>query len=268
MNYAVRNTETMPPPSSASIQSALEELAAAKQIRILYGCESGSRAWGMASPDSDYDVRFVYVRSLEWYLSFRQRKDTIDRPVENLLDLAGWDLQKMLSHYYKSNAVVFEWLQSPEVYLENGHLHATLWDWRQAYFSPKTAVHHYLGLAKKMLYSAAENKNVKLKRLFYIIRPILAVRWIIERDAIPPVRLSELEQLLDEMPAVREQVAELLVQKKKGLESTRAEFPSGLQNFLHTEIQRCETIARRLPTRRGDPERLDELFRKEVMKGT
>ena len=74
------------------IINRLQELEAENNVKILYACESGSRAWGFPSATSDYDVRFIYLRPVEWYLSIEQKRDVIEYPVENDLDISGWDL--------------------------------------------------------------------------------------------------------------------------------------------------------------------------------
>ncbi len=92
------------------IKEALKQVEIANDISILYACESESRAWGFASPDSDYDVRFIYVRSLNNYLSIRDRKDVIEVPVNEIVDISGWDIRKALQLFLKSNAPLYEWL--------------------------------------------------------------------------------------------------------------------------------------------------------------
>ena len=100
------------------ILSHLREIETTENVRIVYACESGSRAWGFPSADSDYDVRFLYVHPLEWYLSVDVKRDVIERPLQGGLDISGWDLKKALQLFRKSNPPLLEWLGSPIVYLE------------------------------------------------------------------------------------------------------------------------------------------------------
>ena len=96
----------------------LDAVEREEDVRVLYACESGSRAWGFASPDSDYDVRFIYVHRPDWYLSIVDRRDVIERPIVDEYDLSGWELRKTLRLFRKSNPPLIEWLGSPIVYRE------------------------------------------------------------------------------------------------------------------------------------------------------
>jgi uncharacterized protein len=124
-----------------NINSQLQQLARQEQIIILYACESGSRAWGFPSPDSDYDVRFIHLRPLEWYLSIEDRRDTIDLPVDKVLDINGWDLRKALKLFKGSNSVIYEWIQSPISYESDGNLTAELLTLANSYYSPRAGIH-------------------------------------------------------------------------------------------------------------------------------
>ena len=100
------------------IRKKLREAEEKEKIKIIYAVESGSRSWGFASPDSDYDVRFIYVRRLEDYLRLDQKRDVIEWQMDAVFDINGWDIRKTLMQFYKSNATVFEWSNSPVVYDE------------------------------------------------------------------------------------------------------------------------------------------------------
>src|SRR6201990_2789542 len=98
------------------VRDALAQVEAERHVRVLYACESGSRAWGFASRDSDYDVRFLYVHEPDWYLSVQDRRDVIEEPLSDELDVSGWELRKALRLLRKSNPPLLEWLKSPFVY--------------------------------------------------------------------------------------------------------------------------------------------------------
>ena len=181
---------------------------------------SGSRAWGFASPDSDYDVRFVYVRNKDFYLSLRETKDFIDWELNEVLDINGWDLKKALQHFHKSNATLFEWSNSPVVYY-------TTDEWKQIYavaskyFACKSALYHYYGTANKNYHEYLCEEMVKYKKYFYVLRPILACKWIEEKKCPPPVLFDELFNTVleeDMKPAVQD----LLEKKVKMSEADKA----------------------------------------------
>jgi hypothetical protein len=130
------------------IISELEKIEKNEQIKILFAVESGSRAWGFPSKDSDYDVRFVYIHPIEWYLSIDEKRDVIEYPVNNLLDFSGWDIRKALKLFKKSNPPIMEWLSSPIVYLNKFAFMEQLRSIRDYYFSPKASIYHYLHMAK------------------------------------------------------------------------------------------------------------------------
>ena len=102
------------------ILSELNRIEQDYHVQILFACESGSRAWGFPSSDSDYDVRFVYIRPTDWYLAIdvERKRDVIELPIDDSLDISGWDLRKALQLYYKSNPPLLEWLGSPIIYQE------------------------------------------------------------------------------------------------------------------------------------------------------
>lgn len=173
------------------ITQKLREIEEENKVRILLAVESGSRAWGFASPDSDYDVRFVYVRTKEDYLRLEEKRDVMEFPIDAALDISGWDLQKALRLLYGSNPVLFEWFSSPIVYKETpfaGQLRERLPD----YFSPKKSLYHYLNMAENNYRQYLKGDTVKAKKYFYVLRPLLACRWILERHTPPPVKFCNL----------------------------------------------------------------------------
>ena len=175
------------------IPAKLREIEAREHVRILHCVESGSRAWGFASPDSDYDVRFVYVRPLEHYLRLETTRDVIEWQLDDTLDINGWDLQKTLRLLHKSNPTVFEWNSSPVLY-------ETTPEWAEIsavidrFFLSKTGLHHYLSMAETQSRTYLQGDTVRLKKFFYALRPVLACRWILEKQSPPPMRFADLAQ--------------------------------------------------------------------------
>lgn len=219
----------------AEIKGRIADIEKKEQVKILHAVESGSRAWGFASPDSDYDVRFVYIRPMEYYLHLEEKKDFIDWELNETLDINGWDLSKTLKHIYKSNAMIYEWIGSPIVY------HTTLvWERiREAaknYFSCKSCMYHYYATARKNFSVYFQDEVVSYKKYFYVLRPILACRWIEERGCPPPVRFSELaaEVLAEDKRAV----VDLLLRKKQQVtESWKGERFSELDAYIISNLE-------------------------------
>lgn len=160
-------------------------------VRIVFACESGSRSWGFESPDSDYDVRFVYVRPIKDYLRLDKVRDVIEWPRIDDLDVNGWDLTKFLTLMRASNPTVFEWLGSPIVYHEDSHWNLV----RRAShdcFSPLKSAHHYLGMATHNYNEHMKRDSVRPKKVLYVIRAILACRHVTKSFSVPPVSFSKL----------------------------------------------------------------------------
>lgn len=173
------------------ILNKLNEIEQREKVKILLAVESGSRAWGFASPDSDYDVRFIYVRPRDAYLRLEKQRDVIELPIEGELDINGWDLDKTLRLLRASNPTLFEWFSSPIVYRET----AFAQEFRsimQRYFSSKRGLSHYLSMASSNYREYLKGDTVKAKKYFYVLRPVLACRWILDKGTPPPMLFSEL----------------------------------------------------------------------------
>lgn len=246
------------------ISVALAALEATHNIRILYACESGSRAWGFPSPDSDYDVRFIYVHSLEWYLRLDEGPDTLNFPVDDELDLAGWELRKTLRLLRGSNAALFEWLQSPTIYHEAPGFRAQLAPLLPRTFNLKAGLHHYLGQLRRGVAEDLIGADVRLKRLFYALRSALAARWLRKYQTLPPMEFVPLRGLLP--ASLQETVTELLAQKAVSNERTLVAQPAALVAFLAAELAAGQAAQGKLPVARGEKINLalDELLREWV----
>lgn len=178
----------------AHILARLRAAEAEEGVRILFAAESGSRAWGFASPDSDYDVRFIYVRPLAWYLRLTEGRDVIERPLDDrLVDFVGWDARKALQLLLKSNPALYEWLSSPIVYIDDGGFRPSATGLFERHASAKTLAHHYASIVGgHWNRNIGGRETVRLKRYFYVIRPLLALQWVIERGTPPPMSLGGL----------------------------------------------------------------------------
>lgn len=189
------------------ILDKLKTVEKEKGVEILFACESGSRAWGFASPDSDYDIRFIYKHEIHYYLSLWEQPDVIEFMTEEDLDGSGWDLRKAIKLLAKSNAPLLEWLHSPVIYYKNEVFTKEILPLAEACFSPVACLHHYLGTTKNFM-EVCSAEEVKLKSYFYALRTALAGKWIIEKNTFPPVAFVE---LLPIAPVeIQEKIMELL----------------------------------------------------------
>ncbi len=173
----------------------LAQIEKERNIEILFAVESGSRAWGFASPDSDYDIRFVYKHNKEWYLNLWETKDTIEFMTEDDLDGSGWDIRKALRLLAKSNASFTGWLFSPVVYRANEQFLEELKQLANENFNPIAGFHHFHAMNKGFEETLGTDK-MTLKSFFYTIRTALCANWIAKKNAIPPVYFKEMYELL------------------------------------------------------------------------
>jgi uncharacterized protein len=246
----------------SSIKLKLTEIEQENDIRILYACESGSRAWGFASPDSDYDVRFVYVHPPEYYLSIDDKTDVIELDINDLLDINGWDLRKALRLFRGSNAALYEWLQSPIVYQKDENFYDNIMALMPKYFSLRAGMHHYLSMTRSCFEKELQGDTVRLKKYFYALRPILAALWIAEKNEMPPMDFESLRAFLpDELSKT---VDKLLDIKAEADEKYRVETVKPINDFIFQSMLKCEEAARDFHVFKGDTMALDTLFRQSV----
>ncbi|MGJ4858566.1 nucleotidyltransferase domain-containing protein [Labrys sp. La1] len=231
-----------------TIKQRLDQIRTEENARILLAVESGSRAWGFWSPDSDYDVRFVYVRSATDYLSIEPPRDVIERPISDELDFAGWDLAKTLGLIFKSNAVILEWLQSPIHYGGNEAFSSAIRDFAKPRLDEKALAYHYLNLARSQINRFLDDPTlVRGKKYFYVIRPALTLRWLRLHgaDDVPPMDFGRLTSETALPDSILETLAVLLEQKKKEREFGLIPRNPNLDALIYAEVQDGEQRARR-----------------------
>ena len=246
----------------AAIEEKLKEIEERERVRVLCAVESGSRAWGLESPDSDYDVRFIYQRKTEDYLRLDAPRDVIEWQLDEVLDINGWDLRKALTQFHRGNATLFEWAVSPIVYRSSREWER-VWETAQAYFSVKTAIAHYCGTARGTWLRHLQGERVSYKKYFYALRPLLAARCIDESHRPAPVLFTSLldrereklpQALLQEIDKVRE------VKRGCGEKELLPQNPVILR-FIEEELERWKE---RLPLlsedRKADWGPLNRLF--------
>lgn len=241
--------EQIAPGIRQEIDARLAAIEASEGVRYLLAVESGSRAWGFPSPDSDYDVRFFYVRPRDWYLSLKTGRDVIERPIVDEIDLNGWDIRKALGLMLRSNVVVNEWLASPIRYRPDDPAVAKIAALADTIFDPRGYAHHYAKLGG----NAAErwldgNDAVPVKRYFYALRPALAIRALRQNpDQRPSMNLQALitESVI---PAPLAGMIEELVEAKRltrELGNSRR-FPE-LDALIRDELGRAAELPERRP---------------------
>ncbi|MEO6173782.1 MAG: nucleotidyltransferase domain-containing protein [Flavobacterium circumlabens] len=239
------------------ILEKLKEIEKSKNVEILLAVESGSRAWGFASPDSDYDIRFIYKHKPEYYLSIWEKPDVIEFMTEDDLDGSGWDLRKALKLLAKSNAPLVEWLFSPVVYYQNDAFVKQMQDLAVACFSPIATLHHYLGTTKNFM-EVCEMEEVKLKSYFYALRTALAGKWIIENNTFPPVDFNDLLPIAPQN--IQDKIIELQNIKANQDEKYLHPKEALITDFLLETVQFNQENANKLGSGNKLSEELDLFF--------
>lgn len=222
------------PEAVAAIRARLD-MARAQGARVLFAIESGSRAWGFPSPDSDYDCRFVYIRPIADHLVLEQPRDVIEFPLEAEIDAGGWDLRKALLLALGGNAVVVEWAKSPIVYEEIEGFRRRLLDLLAEIVDPVRVSRHYLGLARAHLAKIGSfSGEVKLKRLFYLIRPIVALDWMEQRGfaSLPPMNMVDCLAQTELPPHASEAIHQLIDSKRQTREMGTGPIPMEIACYL------------------------------------
>jgi uncharacterized protein len=244
------------------IITELAELERAQGIRILLAVESGSRAWGFASPDSDYDVRLIYAHPRDWYVTVFEDRDVIEAMLPGDLDLSGWDLRKTLRLFSKCNLALNEWLGSPVIYREVPEFAARMRQLVGPYFNPIAAMHHYRSMAHAAFTSHYMDGRINIKKLFYVLRPLLACRWIEQTRTQPPTAFSELVAAECVSGEERQWIEALLQRKVVALEAAPIEISAAIVATITTELEHYQSAASALSApRKPDGAELDRVLR-------
>ncbi len=249
----------------SAILNMLAQIEREHGIKIIYAVESGSRAWGFASPDSDYDVRYIYIRRTEEYLRVNEIRDTIEGPLDEVMDFSGWDVRKALELLRRTNPSLMEWAQSPIVY-------KTTPEWEMIashipeYFSVLSNMHHYHSMYLSNWHVNMRDERVKIKKYFYVLRPLLCARWLEKYGSVPPVLFDELcaEVLPAELVSA---VNRLLALKQTADEKELIAHVPELDQFMQTESDRIYQVMHGMakqPLKEYDA--LNRLFRELLIK--
>ncbi|MGX4686180.1 nucleotidyltransferase domain-containing protein [Vagococcus sp. JNUCC 83] len=245
------------------IKQKIKEVEERENVKVILAVESGSRAWGFESQDSDYDVRFIYIRNKDDYLKLEGLRDVIEWQLDDTLDINGWDIQKALRLLYKSNPTLFEWCSSPIVYHETSEADE-LRELLQIYFSDKKLLYHYLNMTKTNYREYLKNDKVKAKKYFYVLRPILVANWVLEYNSNPPMEFEKLvdDQLRDDLKPI---VYDLLEKKKSVNELDLVDKIDVLNQYIEESIDNLEKQAQSSLDKNDNAwEPLNEFFLKMI----
>ncbi|MFA6117062.1 MAG: nucleotidyltransferase domain-containing protein [Sphingomonas sp.] len=225
----------------AAIDGRLEAIVHDDRVAMPLAIESGSRAWGFASPDSDYDCRFLFVRRRQDYLTLWPQRDVIETPLDGLLDVNGWDVAKALRLIVKGNAVAIEWLRSPIVYRGDPTFRDALLAFADAHAPLQLVRRHYLHLGMQQWKRANDQDGVAIKRLFYILRPAAVLRWMrYHPTATPPMHFPTLIAECEPPAQVRAIIADLIARKAETRELGLAPMPAEIEAFVEGEYAIAE----------------------------
>ena len=233
------------------IVTLLQDLEQRCQIQVLYAAEAGSRAWGIDSEDSDYDVRFIYKHPSDWYIQIDQPHNVIEYN-NGLFDICGWELKKSLQLFRNSNPQLIEWLKSPIRYIDRLALRPDLMRLHKQHFDKRTLAYHYLHMGKNNWKNYLDKDRVWTKKYLYALRAMLACIWIELKDSSPPVSIWDILPILEERhsdyyEAVNSRIVWLIAEKRGGSELSEGNPVPILHDFLHSELERHEKWIEELP---------------------
>ncbi|MBQ9788214.1 MAG: nucleotidyltransferase domain-containing protein [Lentisphaeria bacterium] len=247
------------------IIQTLKELERKEDCKILFAAESGSRAWGFASPDSDYDIRVIYVKPEAWYWDISAKKsDTFAAMLPGDLDISAWELRKTLQLFSKCNPSLNEWLGSPIIYYAEEAFFAEMKRLLPLYFNPIRAGHHYLALAENSWATLNENKEITLKKLFYALRGLFCAMWSANFRTMPPTEFNKLlipELLVDE---ILQLIPELKKQKQQANEKAVLPLPETLYEFYIAQKEQTLQLLGDIKYQHSDNSELNNLLRTSV----
>lgn len=231
-------------------------------VKVLYAVESGSRAWGFESPNSDYDVRFIYAHPKDWYVSveLEEKRDVIEYEIVDEIDISGWDVRKALRLFWKSNPAFIEWLQSPIVYIELGEFAQRARELMPEIYSIEKGIYHYRSMAKTNYRSYLRSDRVPLKKYFYVLRPLLSIMWLEKFHSPAPIEFDKLRSMVSQNSTLSGRIEELLERKKKSLEKELSQPVIELNQFIESELDRLEKYNEHPGARVKDMSKINTLF--------
>lgn len=214
-----------------SIHKRLSEIGRKYDVKVLLAVESGSRAWGFASKDSDWDVRFIYVHKPEWYFSVDEQRDVIEEMYEDDIDAVGWDIKKALALLKRSNPSLMEWINSLIIYRSDEHFMAGMKSLAKDCFNPTKAMYHYQRIYVKHDERYLQKQGYPMKRFMYYLRGLLACQWIERYKTMPPVSFQQLYEDVVKDQKIKDGIKALVKAKSSGKELDMSEVPQYLVDF-------------------------------------
>ncbi|MGV8091380.1 MAG: DNA polymerase beta superfamily protein [Mangrovibacterium sp.] len=245
------------------IKKYLAAIEKDKGIKILLACETGSRAWGFPSPDSDFDVRIIYKHDKDWYLGLTENKDTVELMLDNNeIDISSWDLRKSLRLLWKSNPPLLERIQSPIIYkVDDDFLYGINTIAKDSY-SRIATIHHYLSMAKRSFAEIEDKEQYKLKKFFYALRASVACKWILDKRDMPPTVFPKMLEGLQINSRLKERIYELIKLKATISEAYLHTKEIELNNFIQECIERADNESKDLPASKADMNSFNSFFLK------
>lgn len=254
------------PEVKAEIMRRIRVAEQQHNVKVIYAIESGSRAWGFESPNSDYDVRFIYVHDKDWYLSLdvEDKRDVIEYPIIDEIDINGWDIRKALKLFWKSNPAFIEWMKSPIVYVDDERFSSAVTTLMPKIVSSQKGIYHYLHMAKGNYREYLKKQQVPLKKYFYVLRPLLAIRWLEKYDSPAPIEFETLREVITGQVELNNAISDLLLRKRRSMEKELIESIPVLNRFIESELARLENYQDQPKKQQTDFALLDNLFKKTL----
>ncbi|QST00645.1 nucleotidyltransferase domain-containing protein [Pontibacillus sp. ALD_SL1] len=250
------------------VDEKLREIEREYGVKVLYACEAGSRAYGLANEASDYDVRFIYVHPLDWYLSIDEKRDVIEMPISDQLDMSGWELRKALHLLRKSNPSILEWLHSDVVYDEDEDFMNALRNITQKAFNPIAVLHHYHKMAKRNLKEMGQGNEVAVKKYLNVVRPVLMCSMIMKCGHFPGTNIQYVVNALILNKHLKEELSSLLETKTCRPSQTKIDRLSLVDAFIKEQMEEIEFYLRDAEGESVNiKEELSDLFRSTVKQG-
>jgi len=244
-----------------SILDKLHHIDQTHEVKILLAIESGSRGWGFAAENADYDCRFIYVHKPKRYLSVLEFDEFIEHELNETYDIKGYDLKRVLKYIMKSQATINEWLSSNMVYIKNELIVARLNELATDFFNPISVSHHYLSLARKMLVEITEAAEAKIKKYFYILRPIANLNYIHQYRKMPYMEYDKTLDATNPPYDIFAAIRELREKKVSSLEHDKIPQHTLLINYFNSEISRFESILKEMKYEKNtNYDAIDEAF--------